>query len=398
AVWDRPEPGADLPVAQTIVTLRVFADGMAHEDSIAEGVLRELLAGDRTTWAARLQSRPEHRTAGMVRRLLAAADRAIDTMPPDALVLTALAADVAEDLEPTRYPSDTVAKLRAAAWRDRAYALYYTGSFTEAEKAVFVAESHLSDCVVGEWDRARVELLHALTNRAMDRLPDSTRLARAAGNIFASMGDTLRAERSRSLEAAVSYKVGRYRDALAIWLELSRVESPASASELPLIWQNISACYRELGDVDAALTFAQLAVDAFEMADTPTEALRVRWNIAKMLLGAGRVKDAAQKLDVLLSDFARLGMSSESALVALDLAELFMVEGRAGDVATLCRTALKHFEAAGVASSVRAMTALSYLREASITGQASVQLVNHVRTYVKRLRQEPQLLFAPPPN
>jgi tetratricopeptide (TPR) repeat protein len=397
AVWAPAESATDTPSAQTITTLRVFADGMAREDTAADVMLADLLAGDRRTWEARLHAHPEYRTAGMVRRLLATADRAIDTMPPDALVLTAMATEIADDLEPRKYAADTVAKLRGAAWRDRAYALYYTGSFTEAEKAVLVAESHFSDCVVGDWDSARVALLRALTSRAMDRLADATELARAAGTVFSDMGDTLRAERAKSLEAAVSYKAGRYHDALAIWSELSYAASPASTSELPGIWQNIAACHRELGDIQTALRFSQLAAESFALADTPTEALRVRWNVARMLMTAGRHEDAVRRLQPLLADFATLGMSSESALVALDLAELFALQGRIADVAQLCRTAIKQFEEAGVSFSVRATTALSYLREASYAGETSVTLVQHVRTYVNRLKHEPQLLFAPPP-
>lgn len=396
-VWREAEAAADAPSTETIASLRFFADGMAREDAAADVMLHDFLAGDRRTWTLRLQSHPEYRTGGMVRRLLATADRAIDTMPPDALVLTALATDIADDLEPAHYPSDTVAKLRGAAWRDHAYALYYTGSFSEAEKAVLAAESHFSDCSVGDWDLARVSLVRALTSRATDRLSEATDLARTAADAFFGMGDTLRAERAKSLEAAVSFKAGRYREALAIWSTLSRVESPAATSELPLIWLNIAACHRELGDIPTALRFSQMAADGFEMANTQTEALRARWNIARMLVTAGRHQDAVQRLQPLLGDFAGLGMRSESALVALDLAELFMIDERMTDVAQLCRTAMKQFEDAGVAYSSRAMVALSYLREASYSGEASVKLVQHVRSYVKRLQREPQLIFAPPP-
>ncbi|HEY0139527.1 MAG TPA: hypothetical protein VGF48_01455 [Thermoanaerobaculia bacterium] len=389
AVWQPPVDATPNP--RTIATLRAFADNMTREDAEAEALLPVLIAD------ARLAALPEYQTAGVVRRLLAAADRAIDTMPRDAVALTALATAVADAIDASRYESDAVAKLRGAAWRDYAYALYYTGSFADAERAVLTAESHFSDCVVGEYEGARVGVVRALVYRAMDRNSEAAAISRINARTFAAMGDTLRFERARSLEAAVSYRNGEYREALAIWSHLSHSASPALASEMPDIWQNIAACHRELGDVDAALRFAQMSIDAYSMSETKTEALRARWNVARMLVSAGRSADAVSRLIALQEDFGRLSMSSEAALVSLDLAELLLAEGRAAEVAKLCRTAMRYFENVGIAASPQAMTALGYLREASSCGVASVELVQHVRTYVRRLQQEPQLLFAPPP-
>ena len=80
SVWDRKPLNVD-PVPSTIANLRAFADRMSAEDTRAESYLNDLLAGSREEWMPRLQQHPEYRTAGMVRKLIAASDRAIDTMP-----------------------------------------------------------------------------------------------------------------------------------------------------------------------------------------------------------------------------------------------------------------------------------------------------------------------------
>jgi tetratricopeptide (TPR) repeat protein len=397
AVWDRPEPGVDLPVAQTIVTLRVFADGMAHEDSIAEGVLREVLAADRTTWAARLQSRPQHRTAGMVRLLLAAADRAIDTMPPDALVLTALATDIAEGLDADCYPSDTVAKLRGAAWRDRAYALYYTGSFTEAEKAVFVAESHLSDCVVGEWDRARISVVQGLVYRAEGRFTDATRVVERAIDSVAVFEDERRLDSLRSLAGSLLFSRGDYAGALSAWSELLRSRrTTESADAYARNASNVASCYREMGKFDLAIHHYQAAAAAWSETGNVSEAVRVRYNVAVTLFAAGDRTAAAQLANV-RREFEALAMRSEAALCSLYCAEAAMIDGRVDDVVPFCQDAIREFERSGLAYGTKAMTAIALIKEAAHQRVATPQLVRQVREYVRQLPQQPQLLFMPPP-
>ncbi|HEV3484984.1 MAG TPA: hypothetical protein VG106_06235, partial [Vicinamibacterales bacterium] len=124
SVWDT-RPLHEAPVPDTIANLRAFADQMAYEDTHAEAYLRDLLAaGPRETWMPALRQHPEYRTAGMVRKLIEASERAIDTMPTDAVELAALATEIADHLDPAAETSDTAARLRGASWRQRAYALF----------------------------------------------------------------------------------------------------------------------------------------------------------------------------------------------------------------------------------------------------------------------------------
>src|SRR5689334_11376704 len=64
-VWDKREIRTEA-VPTTIATLRAFADRMADEDTKAEAILAELLAGPRDSWMPRLEFHPEWRTTGVV--------------------------------------------------------------------------------------------------------------------------------------------------------------------------------------------------------------------------------------------------------------------------------------------------------------------------------------------
>jgi hypothetical protein len=128
-----------------------------------------------------------------------------------------------------------------------------------------------------------------------------------------------------------------------------------------------------------------------------TEAVRVRWNIAVILGTAGRVEEALSRYEDVKRSFEALSMTSEAALVSLDMAELLILRGDYSTVEEICRAAMRSFESAGISYTARALTALALIREAAQSRTATPLLVKHVREYMRRLPQDAELLFAPPP-
>jgi tetratricopeptide (TPR) repeat protein len=395
-VWDpRSLPDAS---AHTLTTLRSFADQMAREDAAADLVLESLLATPRETWTAQVEANTGWWTGGMVRRVLGAAERAIDTHPPDALELTAIATRLADRLDADEYPGETVAKLRGAAWRDRGYALYYTGSYIEAKQAIQRAESNFSGCLTDAYDRARVAMLQSMHDRAVGDMIRARAALQFAVQGFSEYGDSKRTADARSVEAAILYKSGNVADALDIWLELeSAMGRDASAEDVARLLPNLGLCYRELGDFEKAVQYFDLAAAVWEDLGNAVEAARVRWNTASLYARNGRRHEGVDRLLRVKQDFETAGMASEAALAGLEAAEVLADMNEHAQIAELCRSAIQHFTAAGLEYSVPARTALAYLHDAVSSGRATATVVTHVRTYIDRLRGEPQLLFAPPP-
>src|SRR5258708_32285265 len=295
AVWDlRDLPGE--PVQATIDTLRAFAGDMAREDAEASSRISQLLEGPREWWSNRLRQNPTWRTAGMVRRLIAATARAIDTMPPDAVEIPALAVDIAEGLDPVAYASDIVAKLRGAAWRERGFALYYTGNYPAALNATETAEGHFRKCIVSEYDLARTTTLRALVYRPMDRVPEALSLTGESASIFALFGDKQRLASARFMRAHLMLKVLDYRGALfqlrAIQAEFDDVMTDDTRARVTM---NIAFCLRELNEVAEALQEYRVAAEMVDALETPTEAARIRWNVAGLLAAHGTTKEAHRR-------------------------------------------------------------------------------------------------------
>lgn len=393
-VWDTREVRTEA-VPATITTLRACADRMTAEDVQADQILPELLAGPRETWMPRLQEHPEWRTAGVVRRLLVRAYDAVMTMPPDAVEMTAISTDIAEHLDPSAHPSDTVARLRGAAWRDHAYALYYTGRFTDAEAALCASERHLSYCAIDSYELARVGIVKALVLRPFDRIDEAMAAAAHSAKTFAAFNDLERSASARLAEVHLLFSRGDFTTADRLLRDLdSDLAQTDYADTHARVLGNLGYCARKLGKFDEAIRYFETAAALHESLGVQTEVVRIRWNVAVVLGEAGRVSDALERLRAITPEMERLGMTSEAAWNALELADLLLAESRFDEVDELCRAAMQSFERAGLSYSTRALTALGYIREAAQHRVANRVLVRRVREYIRELPTQPNLLFA----
>lgn len=396
-VWDRAQVRPE-PVPETIVNLRAFADRLTFEDAAADAILPELLAGSREEWMPRLMVHPEWRTAGVVRRLVAEMRHVVTSTPPDAVEMMVVAVEIAERLENDRYRSDTVAKLRGAAWRERAYSLFYVGSFTDALRAADRAEFYFRACVVDEYDRARVAAVRSLIQRAGEDFIPALDAARVSAATFERYDDLTRLASARLAEVHLLFSRSNFSEAEAILVALERrLRMAGDSNTYARVLTNLGFCFWKLGRIDSALTHHDAAAKLFEDLGVQTESVRIQWNVATVLAGAGWIDEALRRFGVLKTKFDALGMTSEAALVSLDIAEILLTRGDFAAAGDICRTAMISFQAAGIPSSARALTALAYIHESTRLKAATPALAKHVREYIRRLPEDGELLFAPPP-
>jgi tetratricopeptide (TPR) repeat protein len=391
-VWDQRELD-ESPDARTLAIVRGYADEMAREDAFAAAHLDTFLAG------ATLDAHPEYRTAGMVRALIAATDRALDTMPPRAVAMTELATAIADTLPPNAYATDTVAKLRGAAWRERAYALFYVGRYNEAEAAITTSEQHFAECVVNEYDLGRADIVHALVHWACDRDADAVSSGRSAVTRLSDVGDVQRFVSAVMAQAHAQMKMFDYKGALTVMDEAYRSYATAvSADAHARLLVNMGVCRRALRDFAGAIDAYRMAAVLFEDLQVLTDSARTRLCVAVVLNEAGRLDEALRELVVVRDAFVRFGMAADVAVCDLVVAEIALAKGKHDEVEAVCRRAIQFFEGAGVAYGSRALMALAYMSEAARQRRLTPEVVRHVETYIRRLPAQPDLLFAPLPQ
>ena len=390
-VWDRRELSEE-PKPETRRSLNAFATNTAIEDATAEPWTKSLLARSSSEWSAMVAAHPEWKTAGFVRKLIAAVDAINFTAPTDAVELMKIAVDVAEALPGS---GDRVAKLRANAWREYAYALYYVGAYPDALESLDLAQERLFRCVVSEHDHARITLYRANIFAAKDLLVEAASSYEIARAIFSRFGDHRRARIAELGAANVLIRSSRFADALVVHL---RIAEDVRADDLmrACAMQNAAACYRELREFDAAKRLLATAIDAFGRLRDASRTATARWHLGMVLVAEGKQRQALEVFIRVRAEFRELGMSHDLAKASLDSAEALINLGENDAVSELCENAIAYFAEVGLSYSRSAMLALAYLKEAAESKRLTLGDIVQVRAFFEVLPRQPELLFASP--
>jgi tetratricopeptide (TPR) repeat protein len=389
-VWEENDP-APAP-RKFVLDVAAFAARAREEDEQAALLCDEILTGPPSWWRQRLRMAEGVRTAGMVKQLLERWRPMVQSAPANALHVTALAIELANELDVAEYPCDYAVKLRAQACRDHAWVLSFMGRHPEALELVDRAKRLFEQTPLPAYDLARVATVKALILRAIDRNTEAVELARDAAETFLRFGDRTRYLNARITEGIALYESGAVAEALAVYQSL---EADAALDDVSAVdvRHNLAMCYSDLGEPARAIEYVQSCIAHYEMLGRDTARTRSRWLLGRALVACGRHADAIPVLRAAWHEFQQFDLTGDAALVALELAEALLVRGEAEEVPAICREVIAQFTRTGMAS--RALTALSFLREAVAIGQASPELVRHVHAFLRKLPAEQPPLFAP---
>ena len=397
AAWDLRDLRQE-PVPETLSRLREFSSALAAEDEIAQAAVSRLSGQPRSSWPTMIADTPELQTPWAVQALVSASESAIDRDPAEALAIAELATRATLLLRTEAHAKDTISRAIGAAWRQHAYASFFVGEYPTASESVSKARRAFESCTISDYDLARVSIVLGLILAAQERHEEARAEARHARAVFEAFGDRSRAASAMVAEAFSFIYQLRHQEALQI---LKAVEQDYSAeidnAARANVALNLGICYAELGRGAEAFDQYSMAAAIYDKIGSLSEAARVRHNVACLLALQGRLSDAKARFRSLRMEYRRLGMASGAVTADLDLAELLLAEKEHEEAELLCAAAVEQFREIGLSATTQGLTALTFLREAAAQRRATPQAARHVRKYIERLPDEPQLLFAPPP-
>jgi tetratricopeptide (TPR) repeat protein len=376
------------PRPETLAFLRGAAKTMADEDASAAVWIKELLAGPREGWAPRLAQHPEWRTAGMVRRLIAVTEPAINTVPEDAAKIAALAVDIAEKLD----ASSGLRHLQGLASYYYAYALWYTGAVRESLDVLDRAENRLRMVSGGELDHARVQTLRSMIYESVEKRDEALAAANDAAIVFRRYDDQDRFAAARSSAAVTLQSARRIREALAIHAEVAETARISDRWRLSAM-HNMALCYSDLGEFENAARSLVQAISGYERLGMLTFRSRSRWALADLFARQGAYPKALPIYEELRHEFKDLGMTMDLAFVSLDLADTLLACHRGSEIHDVCASAIDYFASAGMAQTEPALRALAYLQEVAAAGQVTPAAIRDVRVFLSNPLDKSERLF-----
>ena len=333
------------------------------------------------------------RTIGMAQELAAAASEVLASTPQDSLALAQLALTVASSL-PGTYPNLLRAQVEATAWKELSNAHRYRSEYAAALRALDAAERKISEFAALTYDRAVIALARALTLREMNETKAALKFLDEARPVFADHGDERRLAQCDLVSGMILYKMENRTAAREAYRRAAMsAQAVGDLHTLGAAYTNLGRIAAEQGDVSAALDALQQSRAIFGETGMQVEIARASWGVGVALLSAGKFDAAIGVLREVRETFLGIGLPEEAGLAGVDLVEALMATNARATAHTLASSIVDEFRVAKL--NERALHAVAYLRDTAPT--APPNTAQYVGRYLREVRENPSLLFAPPP-
>jgi tetratricopeptide (TPR) repeat protein len=406
--------GADVAdIADIIDRAAVAADTAAAEDAAWERVLagleRRLALVSRERGAApalvaELLGHPPAEREAVARaarfRNLAVCELLIERSfeegfqdPARAIELAGLALGLVDRLDAGWYGRSVVQDLRARAWAHLGNARRIASDLAGAEQALIHAESLLAEGSADPLEEARVLDLKASLLSDQGWFERAAEVLEEVIEIYEEIRDPHRRGRALISQGLfIGYAgqpeeaVGRISEGLAL---IDAAEEPRLAL---MARHNLAWFLNDCGRVGEALALLERTRCSYHSFGDPWTELRLLWLEGRIALGLGRDGEAEAGLRAVRESFLQQGLGYDAAMVTLDLAGLYLRQGRSAEVRRLAEEMLCTFLAQDVHR--QAAAALAALQQAVEMDRATPRLVREIAAYLLRARKNPRLRFA----
>jgi tetratricopeptide (TPR) repeat protein len=317
------------------------------------------------------------------------------TDPKRMLSLAESAAGVAKHVKAEKYPwPGFIADLRARACAELGNAYRVNDRFSEADTAFGEATGFLEEGTGDPLLQARVLDLFASLRSAQRRLDDAIELLEQVYRLYLEADDRHLAGRALVSKGINTHYLGHPKEAVDLFergLQLFDAERDPQivAISKEVLLHALTDCgeYRQ-----ASILLLQSGLREAFTAE-PLNLLKLRWVEGKIHAGLGRPEKAERAFTEVRREFLRLGQVYDASLVGLELAAVWLPQGKAAQVRELAEEMYETFVDLGVQP--EAARALYFVREACLYQAVTVTMIERVRQFLERLPWHPGLRFEP---
>lgn len=385
AVYDAPLERA------CAATIRRFRK-QQHQSQAAAAPTREAGPGapGRMPWVAAWAGDPRRgRGLARVEMLLQASWELRLADAREMVRLAELALFAAERLRPAHCGRAAVADVRSRAWTELANARRVADDLDQAEAAMAMAvvwqrRGSGDPCLV-----ARIADVMASLCSDQRRFAEAEELLDKVHRFYRQAGDRHLAGRALVKRGVIAGHGNDPRGALALLAEgldlvdVGRDPQLAAHAVQTILWNLV-----ERGRCRQARIYLWQCRTLFEQDAGRRFQLRLRWLEGRIHAGLGEIDRAESKLQAVHEGFAAAGSPYNAALVALDLATLWLNQGRTREVRQLVEEMIATFRALRIAR--EAVAALLILREACDRDEATLDGVRTVAVLLTELERQPR--------
>lgn len=323
----------------------------------------------------------------LCRRLLTASGDRVFRDPVEALALAELTVELADrlgDLE-----------LVLLARLELANALRVRGETGTAEREIRRAEALLAELGAPPQLEGRLCQVRSSLATVRHRFAEALELADRAVELFRRAGASKWESEALVGKSHLLSQAERPSDALRALREALPLLDPESHLRLFVIaLHNLVNGLNALGYTIAARSLLADLQQLHERLGDPLNLLRFRWLEGRILRDLGQLGKAEEAFSEAQRGFVELDLPYNSALVALDLAEVYLQQSRSFKLRELVRGMFPIFQSRNVHR--EALAALILFRESVALHTADLDLVRRLAGYLEQAKHNPKLRFLPP--
>jgi tetratricopeptide (TPR) repeat protein len=376
----------EFPITRAVKQALRQARELAREREIAAGEIAALLRGG---VPAALPAEPGgQRGWAWCEQFIAESRAQVHEDPQAALLLGTFAVTLAEGrLESERFPPGQVADLCARARAELGNARRVSDDLASAEGEMSRALAHAERGTGDPLLLARIMGLTAALYRDQRRFAEAGRLLDAVQGIYRDHGEPHLAGRalvSKGLLLGAGNDcwgaIRRIEEGIAL-LDPCREPALLFTAVHSLIWFLVEA-----GELDSARRLLGTSDDLYTLLAGAVDLVKRRWMEGRIAAALGDLPGAAAAFAEARQGFARHGKPGDVALVSLDLATVYLRQGRPAEVGRLAQEMLVTFRTLGIRR--EAIAAILLLEEAVAAERATLALCQEIAARLRRLDGE----------
>src|SRR6185295_6643881 len=303
--------------------------------------------------------------------------------PRQAVEVATLATLVADRLTPADCGGVEEARnsLRARAWAQLGNAHRIVFDLVKSEQAFSVAEALLEEGPVGLLDKSRVLALLACLRRDQRRLAEAHQLYDRAAFVYKKLGQWNLLGQTLLQKAMVCGEAGDEESRMTLLRRALDLIDPQADPRLFLAARhNLISALHESGRSREAFALLFHTRPLYLKTGDRMHLLRLRWLEGLVAFGLQRIEQAEVAFREVREAFGELGLDYDAALAALDLAGVYIAQGRTHDVRRIAEETLAVFQARNTHQ--EAMAALLVFSDAARLDRAELELVREVSGFL----------------
>ena len=324
-----------------------------------------------------------------VERALAESYQHRHTDPAKMVLHAELAFRLILDLEEEDYPPGAFDDLLARVSADLANAYRVANNFKEAEELFAASLALMKKHKSGNQPLlARILDLQASLFRAQRLFPRCFKNLERVYRIYCDAGDFHLAGRALIKTGIAKGYANEPEEAVTLLRRgIGWVDPARDPQLLPNAIQSLAVFTVEAGRFQDGQTLLEEYRPLLYGQEEPLNLLKLRWIEGRIAAGLGHVMAAETAFQEVRAEFANHRLPDQAAVATLDLARVWVGQGRTAEIAELVAESVKIFEGLGIRR--EAIAALLVLQGAAIRDRLTVALVERIAARLRQLEQRP---------